>query len=84
MRWYRGVGTPEQGAWDYYKMNMVERQVIELFFPGSIFVTFNGSDHRELFPNKLPIFYMYSLKRGFGDKPWFLTEDGTSASADVD
>ena len=81
MRWYRGTESVEQGALDYFKMNMVERQVIELFFPGSIFVTFNGSDHRELFPEKLPIFYMYSLKRGFGVKPWFLTDDGTPAVA---
>lgn len=79
MRWYRGAGTAEQGARTYFKMNMVERQVIELFFPSSVFVTFNGSDHRELFPDRLPIFYMYSLKRGFGVKPWFLNDDGTAA-----
>jgi hypothetical protein len=82
MRWYRGAGTAEQGARTYFEMNMVERQVIELFFPSSVFVTFNGSDHRELFPEKLPIFYMYSLKRGFGVKPWFLNDDGTAAEID--
>jgi hypothetical protein len=83
MRWYRGNGTAEQGARDYFKMNMVEKRVIGLFFPGSIFVTFNGSDLRSLFPDKLPIFYMYSLKRGFGVKPWFLTDDALSETANA-
>jgi L-tyrosine isonitrile synthase len=74
MRWYRGEGTPEEGAKRYYDMNMVEKQVIELFFPSSVFVTFNGREHRDLFPDKLPIFFMYSLKRGTSVKPWFLPE----------
>ena len=72
MRWYRGEGTSEEGARRYYGMNMVEKKVVELFFSSSVFVTFNGSEHRELFPDRLPIFYMYSLRRGFGVKPWFL------------
>lgn len=74
MRWYRGDGTPEQGARRYYAMNMVERRVIEHFFPSSIFVTFNGNELRPLFPKRLPIFYMYSLKRGTAVKPWFLPD----------
>ena len=74
MRWYRGEGSPEEGARRYYDMNMVEKQVIELFFPSSIFATFNGREHRDLFPDKLPIFFMYSLKRGTSVKPWFLPE----------
>lgn len=72
MRWYRGEGTPEEGAKRYYRMNMVEREVVQLFFPSSIFVTFNGRDCRDLFPQKMPIFYMYSLRRGTSVKPWFL------------
>jgi len=71
-KWYRGEERPEQGARAYYRMNMVERRAVELAFPRSIFVTFNGSDLRGLFPKRLPIFYMYSLRRGFGVKPWFL------------
>jgi L-tyrosine isonitrile synthase len=77
-RWYRGGGTPEQGARQYYMMNMMERQVIELSFPSSIFVTFNGREQRELFPEKLPIFYMYSLRRGTSVKPWFLPDPSTA------
>ena len=71
-KWYRGDGTAGQGALKYYQMNMVEKRAVELAFPRSIFVTFNGSDLRGLFPDGLPIFYMYSLRRGFGVKPWFL------------
>jgi hypothetical protein len=44
-------------------------------FPHSIFITFNGSRLRALFPEHLPIFYMYSLRRGFSAKPWFVASD---------
>src|SRR5262245_45098592 len=59
-KWYRGPGTPEHGALIYHRMNMIERSAVELAFPSSIFITFNGSELRELFPEHLPIFYMYS------------------------
>ncbi|NOU06612.1 MAG: hypothetical protein HOO99_10560, partial [Hyphomicrobiaceae bacterium] len=41
-----------------------------------IFITFNNSKHRPLFPAKMPIFYMYALKKGIAKKPWFLDENG--------
>ena len=75
-RWFRGDGDAHAGAAAYYDMNMVERQVIELAFPRAIFITFNGSDLQELFPDRLPVFYMYSLRKGFGVKPWFLDATG--------
>ena len=53
-------------------MNMVEKRAVQFAFPRSIFVTFNGSEYRSLFPDRMPIFYMYSLRRGTGVKPWFL------------
>jgi L-tyrosine isonitrile synthase len=81
MKWYRGEGTVEQGALKYYRMNMVERRAVELAFPRSIFVTFNGSKMRGLFPKSLPIFYMYSLRRGFSVKPWFLPADAARCEA---
>ena len=62
-RWYRGDGHALDGARKYYQMNMVERQAIEHFFPASVFATFNGSEQRDLFPQNLPIFYMYSMRR---------------------
>lgn len=73
-RWYRGDGTAIDGARSYYALNMLEKRVVEHFFPASIFVTFNGRECRALFPDRLPIFYMYSLKRGTSVKPWFLPE----------
>ena len=45
---------------------------MERAFPRSIFITFNGSHVRSLFPDTLPIFYMFSLRHGISDKPWFL------------
>jgi hypothetical protein len=74
-KWYRGSGSPEEGAVIYYRMNMVERRAVEWAFPWSIFVTFNGSELRALFPEHLPVFYMYSLRRGTCVKPWFLPAD---------
>ena len=71
-KWYRGDAAPEQAALAYYRMNMVEKRAVEVAFPRSIFVTFNGSEFRCLFPERLPIFYMYSLRRGVSVKPWFL------------
>jgi L-tyrosine isonitrile synthase len=70
-KWYQGGKSVDVGAKLYFDMNMVERRVIERIFPTSIFITFNSSDMRVLFPNKLPVFYMYSMKKGVGVKPWF-------------
>lgn len=75
-RWYRGPDTPADGARRYLAMNMVERVAIERYATNSIFVTFNGSDLEAIFPENMPIFYMYSLKRGTAVKPWFLDEQG--------
>jgi L-tyrosine isonitrile synthase len=71
-KWFRGEGSVEEGAVAYYAMNMVEKRAVEASFPDAVFLTFNGSDFRELFPATLPVFYMYSLRRGFSVKPWFL------------
>ena len=80
-KWYHGSGTPEHGALKYYEMNMIEKRAVELAFPRSIFITFNGSELRSLFPEHLPIFHMYSLRRGVSVKPWFLPR--SQASNDV-
>jgi hypothetical protein len=74
-KWFRGDGSVEDGARRYYRMNMVEKRVMELAYPQSIFVTFNGSELRSLFPNTLPVFYMFSLRHGVCAKPWFLPPD---------
>jgi len=78
-KWYRGEGAVLDGAVQYYEMNMVEKQAVEMFFPHSIFVTFNNSQFRELFPELLPVFYMYSMRKGISVKPWFVDGGQTSA-----
>jgi hypothetical protein len=74
-KWYRGEGSASEGAIEYYRMNMIEKRSVELAFPDAVFVTFNGSEFRCLFPDRMPIFYMYSLKRGVAVKPWFLPDE---------
>lgn len=73
-RWYRGGSDPRQGARTYLDMNAVESAAVAAHFRGSIFVTFNGSAYRALFPSTMPVFYMNSLKRGTAIKPWFMDE----------
>jgi hypothetical protein len=75
-KWYRGEGASADGARRYFRLNMTEKQAVAAAHPGSIFITFNGSEFRSLFPDTLPIFYMYSLRRGVSVKPWFI--DATS------
>lgn len=79
-KWFHGDGTPEAAALKYYHMNMDEKRAVEFAFPQSIFITFNGSDLRDLFPTNLPIFYMYSLRRGTSVKPWFMQDENTSCA----
>ena len=74
-KWYGGGGSAEEGAIRYYQANMVEKRAVEIAFPTSIFITFNGGKFRSLFPATLPIFYMYSLRRGVGVKPWFVNSN---------
>jgi hypothetical protein len=83
-KWYRGDGTAGQGALKYFQMNMIEKRAVELAFPRSIFITFNGSDLRSLFPDCLPIFYMYSLRRGVSVKPWFIPALEATSSENID
>ena len=80
-KWYRGEGSTEQGALDYHRMNMVEKRAVAAAFPEAVFVTFNGSEFRDLFPATMPIFYMYSLRRGVGVKPWFIVPEPDSGPA---
>jgi hypothetical protein len=76
-KWFRGDGTAEQGALAYCRMNMIEKRVVERTFAHSIFITFSGSELRSLFPPSLPIFYMYSIRRGTATKPWFMPSAAT-------
>jgi hypothetical protein len=74
-KWYRGEGDASVGAIEYYRLNMIEKRAVEYAFPHAVFITFNGSEFRCLFPDHMPVFYMYSLKRGVAVKPWFLPDE---------
>lgn len=80
-KWYRGEGSTEGGAVEYYRMNMVEKRAVEIAYPEAVFVTFNSSEFRVLFPATMPVFYMYSLRKGVGVKPWFMTADDYQSSS---
>lgn len=75
-KWYDGAGGAEGGAEKYFLLNMQERRVMDAAFPNDIFVTFNGRNLRGLFPSDMPIFYMYSVRRGIAVKPWFMDIGG--------
>ena len=79
-KWYAGGRSAEEGARLYYRANMIEKQAVEAAFPDAIFVTFNGSDLRPLFPDRMPIFYMYSVRRGVAVKPWFMPAETEEAA----
>jgi hypothetical protein len=82
-KWYRGGATAQEGAMTYLRMNLIEQRVVERAFPHAMFITFNGSELRSLFPRQLPIFYMYSLRRGACIKPWFLPAESTTFDLSV-
>jgi hypothetical protein len=82
-RWYRGGGSPRQGAEQYLRANAIERRAVEIAFPDAIFVTFNGAEFDFLFPAALPKFYMYSLRKGWSVKPWFMAADGSVMKAAI-
>jgi len=81
-KWFRGAGTPRDGAIRYYQANMLEKRVVERAFQRSIFATFNSSKFRILLPDRLPIFYMFSVRHGVSDKPWFLPCDSGARGED--
>lgn len=55
----------------YYATCLLEREVFRTFFPRSIFLTYNGPEFNECFPD-LPTLYVYPGPRGRTDKPWFV------------
>ncbi len=65
--------TVEEGATRYYRANMIERKVVELIYPRAIFVSFNGSEMRDIFPSTCPSSISSSIHHGISDKPWFLS-----------
>jgi L-tyrosine isonitrile synthase len=70
-KWYLGDEIAEEAASAYFALNMSEKRAVERMFPCAVFATFNSSQFRVLFPDNMPIFYMYSLRKGCAVKPWF-------------
>jgi asparagine synthase (glutamine-hydrolysing) len=60
------------GAKIYYLQNQFERKAVEQKFGDNIFLTYNGNEVDGILPTKLPVFYMYSYRKGFSEKPWFM------------
>ena len=81
-KWYRGDLSPLSAARTYFAMNMTEKRAVGAAYRSSIFVTFNSSKLRQLFPTELPIYYMYSMRKGIAVKPWFMPSRDDRSRAD--
>lgn len=68
---YKGNQSNIEVAKVYYLQNQLEKEQVAKKFSDHIFLTYNSSEMNSLFPLELPIFYMYSLKKGVSEKPWF-------------
>jgi hypothetical protein len=55
----------------YYATCLLERDVLKAQFGASVFLTYNGPEFNECFPD-LPTLYIYPGPRGRTDKPWFV------------
>ena len=62
----------EGGAKMYFLANQREKSFVGEKYPGHVFLTYNASSLDALLPDALPIFHMYSIKRGISAKPWFI------------
>ena len=68
----RGHGNAKKGAQRYYAIVMAEREAVAQYCGGkTIFFTHNDLEYKIVHP-ALPAIYIYSIKPGFSDKPWFL------------
>ena len=72
LKHYKNARAYKCGATLYYLQNQLEKVAVSRKFKASIFLTYNGSELNDLFPTSLPIFYMYSFKKGSSIKPWFI------------
>ena len=50
-KWYRGDEAPARAAERYFSLNMIEWRAVGELYSDAIFVTFNSSHFRLLFPN---------------------------------
>ncbi len=60
-----------EAARRYYAICLLEREVLKAAFQQSVFLTYNGPEFNDCFPD-LPTLYVYPGPRGRTDKPWFI------------
>jgi hypothetical protein len=73
-------GDPAAAARHYYATCLLEREVLKRRFGRSVFLTYNGPEFNECFPD-LPTLYVYPGPRGRTDKPWFVGDDADAPLA---
>jgi hypothetical protein len=61
---------PVAAAKHYLATCRMERDLVSRRFPRGVFLTYNGPDYNECFPD-LPTLYIYPGPRGRTVKPWF-------------
>ncbi len=80
-RWARKhfYGPPEEtrlAAKRYYRYNMIEKELIETYYPDYFFISWNSSKLDPVMPSSLPILHLHVDSRETdADKPWFVSDD---------
>lgn len=77
---HSGLADKTAAARHYYATCLLERDVLKSLFGGSVFLTYNGPEFNECFPD-LPTLYVYPGPRGRNDKPWFVDVETQVAAA---
>ena len=68
---HSGMADKAAAARHYYATCLLERELLKTLFAGSVFLTYNGPEFNECFPD-LPTLYIYPGPRGRTVKPWFI------------
>lgn len=77
---HSGLEDKTAAARHYYATCLLERDVLKSLFGRSVFLTYNGPEFNECFPD-LPTLYVYPGPRGRNDKPWFVDVETQVAAA---
>lgn len=76
---HSGLDDKTAAARHYYATCLLEREVLKSLFGNSVFLTYNGPEFNECFPD-LPTLYVYPGPRGRNDKPWFVDVETQAAA----
>ncbi len=66
--------SPESSANAYIQLNLKERIIVKEKFQKSIFITYVSEAEDFLLPS-LPIMRVFSVRKGFRSRPWFIKEE---------